>query len=90
MSRALALLAPFAVLQMALPAPAQAAFVLVPICGEPGHSAPIRVPGRNDAPGDGPGGAPCCKVCHIAMRKRIGGDSTCCHDDHCEDEADGG
>ena len=86
MARALASLASFAVLQMTLPAPASAAFVLVPICGEPGHSAPLRVPARDD----GPGGAPCCKVCHIAMRKRIGEASCCGHDDLPEDEADVG
>lgn len=86
MSRLFAMLAPLAVVQMALPAPAQAAFVLVPICGEPGHSQPIRVPGRQD----GPGGAPCCKICHISMRKRIGGDSCCDHDEPGEDEADVG
>lgn len=92
MSRALAFLAPLAVLQMALPAPAQAAFVLVPICGEPGHSAPIRIPSRNEGPGrsDWPGGAPCCKICHISMRKRIGGDSCCDHGEPSEDEADVG
>lgn len=81
-----ALLAPLALMQMALPAPASAQFVLVPICGEPGHSAPLRIPGRSDEPG----GAPCCKICHISMRKRIGGDSCCDHGEPSEDEADVG
>ncbi|MCW1381469.1 hypothetical protein OLX02_01400 [Novosphingobium sp. KCTC 2891] len=78
MNRLHAVLAPLAVLQMAAPAPSGAAFLLVPICGEAaGHVVPIRVPAKNDAPG----GAPCCKICHISMRKRIGGDSCCGEED---------
>jgi hypothetical protein len=70
-----------ALAQMTAPAPIGATFMLVPICGEyNGHAVPIRLPGKDD----GPGGAPCCKICHSAMRKRIGGD-TCCDG---EDEAD--
>ncbi|WP_408588945.1 hypothetical protein [Novosphingobium sp.] len=84
MNPAIWALAPLAVVQMVLPAPTQAAFVLVPICGEGGHARPIRIPGKND--GSGPGGAPCCKICHIAMRKRSGGDSGCCGDG--EDDLD--
>lgn len=79
----LAVLASLALGQMVIPAPAQAAFVLVPICGEGGHAMPIRLPGRNDG---GPGGAPCCKVCHIAMRKRSVTDTGCCGED--EDDLD--
>jgi hypothetical protein len=71
----LAVLTPLALVQMVMPAPAQAAFVLVPICGEGGHALPIRIPGKNEG---GPGGAPCCKICHIAMRKRSGTASDCC------------
>jgi hypothetical protein len=44
--------------------------VLVPICGQ---GAPIRLPTRDDGPA--------CKICHIAMRKRAGGDSCCGHED---------
>lgn len=70
-----------ALAQMIAPAPAQAAFMMVPVCGEnAGRPLPIRLPMKNDAPG----GAPCCKICHIAMRKRSGGDS-CCGE---EDDAD--
>lgn len=74
MNRSLSALALLALLQMIAPAPANAAFMLVPICGEAGgRSVPVRIPARND----GPGGAPCCKICHISMRKRAGGDSCC-------------
>ena len=70
-----------AVAQMTAPAPATATFMMVPICGEyGGHAVPIRLPGKDDAPG----GAPCCKICHSAMRKRLPGDS-CCDG---EDDAD--
>lgn len=75
------LLAPLAVMQMTLPATASAQVMMVPICGDPGHFRPIRLPGKND----GPSGAPCCKICHISMRKRIGGDSCCDHDEPGDD-----
>lgn len=77
-------LAPLAVAQMALPAPATASFVLVPICGEAGgHPLPLRIPAKNDQPG----GSPCCKVCHISMRKRAGGDSCCGDEDNGDEDA---
>ena len=70
-----------ALAQMTAPAPARAGWMLVPICGEyGGHAVPIRLPGKDDAPG----GAPFCKICHSAMRKRLPGDS-CCDG---EDDAD--
>lgn len=84
LGRTALLLAPLALVQMVMPAPARAAFVLVPICGEGGHAAPIRLPGRDD----GPGGAPCCKICHIAMRKRTAAASGCCGQG--EDDPDAG
>lgn len=78
MSRAFATLAALAVGQMIAPAPSGAMVLLVPICGEAGGSAvPLRIPGR----GDGHGGAPCCKICHIAMRKRAGAISHCGEED---------
>jgi len=76
-SRLLKLLAPLAILQMASPAPAQASFVMVPSCGGSGGVVPIRIPGRND----GNNNQPCCKVCHISMRKRFGTDSCCDEED---------
>lgn len=48
MSRLLKLLAPLAVLQMAMPAPAQASYIMVAACGGAGGMVPIRVPGRDD------------------------------------------
>lgn len=81
MSRLLKLLAPLAVIQMASPAPAQASFVMVPSCGGTGGMVPIRIPGKND----GNNNQPCCKVCHISMRKRFAADS-CCDDSEREDE----
>ena len=81
MSRLLKLLAPLAVIQMASPAPAQASFVMVPSCGGNGGMVPIRIPGKND----GNNNQPCCKVCHISMRKRFAADS-CCDDSEREDD----
>ena len=82
MSRLFAVLAPLAVLQMAAPAPASAAFMLVPICGQgAGRPMPVRLPLKNDAPG----GGPCCKICHISMRKRTGAGTCCGDEDHGED-----
>ena len=70
-----------ALAQMTAPMPAGAAYMLVPICGENnGRAVPIRLPHRDD----GPGGTPCCKICHSARRKRISGDR-CCDG---EDDAD--
>jgi hypothetical protein len=75
------LLAPLAVVQMIAPAPVGTAFMLVPVCGQAGGgTVPVRIPSRDNAPG----GAPCCKICHISMRKRLGGDN-CCGE---EDDAD--
>ena len=70
-----------ALAQMTTPSSAGASYMMVPICGEyRGQAVPIRLPRKDD----GPGGAPCCKICHSAMRKRIPGDS-CCDG---EDDAD--
>ena len=84
MSRLLKLLAPLAVIQMASPAPAQASFVMVPSCGGSGGMVPIRIPGKSD----GNNNQPCCKVCHISMRKRLAADS-CCDDSDRDDDNDG-
>lgn len=85
MSRTFSVLAPLAVLQMATPAPQGMAFMLVPLCGaQAGHSVPIRVPAKND----GQGSLPCCKICHISMRKRSGGDNCCGDDGSGEDDPD--
>ncbi len=73
MSRAFTWLAPFAVLQMVTPAPAQASLIMVPSCGGTGGMVPLRVPHKND----GSKNLPCCKVCHISMRKRSAADSCC-------------
>ena len=74
-----------ALAQMSSPASAGAAYMLVPICGQNnGLAVPIRLPRKDD----GPGGAPCCKICHSAMRKRIGGDRSCAGEDAAEDDAD--
>jgi hypothetical protein len=85
LSRLLKLLAPLAILQMASPAPAQASFVMVPSCGGAGGMVPIRIPGKND----GNNNQPCCKVCHISMRKRFAADS-CCDDNEREDDDESG
>ncbi|MCX7283349.1 MAG: hypothetical protein NTX28_04760 [Novosphingobium sp.] len=76
-ARALRLLAPLAVLQMVLPAPANASVIMVAACGGNGGAIPIRLPQRDD----GSKNLPCCKVCHIAMRKRALADSDCCNGD---------
>jgi hypothetical protein len=81
MSRVMTLLAPLAVLQMASPAPAQASFVMVPSCGGVAGMVPLPLPGKSDG-----NNLPCCKVCHISMRKRLAADS-CCGE---EDDTDGG
>lgn len=83
MSRLLKLFAPLAIIQMASPAPAQATFVMVPSCGGSGGMVPIRIPGKSD----GNGQQPCCKVCHISMRKRFATDS-CCDERDKEDDDD--
>lgn len=73
-ARLLRLLAPLAVVQMAAPAPANTSVIMVASCGGIGGGAvPIRIPTKDD----GSKNLPCCKVCHIAMRKRAGGDSCC-------------
>ncbi len=76
-----------AVLRLVLPAPALAqggsgsAFA-VPICGEAGHVLVIRIPGQGQQrKPQGDGTAPCCAICHSAMRKRATGDSCCGEED---------
>jgi hypothetical protein len=64
-----AALAALAIAQMAAPAAAVHA-IMVPVCGS---GAPIRLPARDEMPA--------CKICHIAMRRRGGGDSCCGHED---------
>ncbi|MCY1672243.1 hypothetical protein OVA07_14650 [Novosphingobium sp. SL115] len=75
MSLMLKVLAPLAVLQMASPAPAQASFIMVASCA--GGMVPLRVPGKNNDNNN----LPCCKVCHISMRKRLTTDSCCGEED---------
>ena len=71
-----------ALAQMTAPTSAMAAYRMVPICGQTGGQAlPIRLPRKPDAPG----GSPCCKICHSAMRKRIGGDRCCGGEDAADD-----
>ena len=77
MTRALRLLASFAVLQMALPMPTQASTLMVPSCGGSGGVVPLHLPRKDD----GSGNLPCCKVCHISMRKRSSDDSCCGEED---------
>lgn len=85
MSLVLRLLAPLAVLQMALPAPAHASVMMVASCGGSGALIPIRIPARDD----GSKNLPCCKICHISMRKRAAVDSCCGDDEEGEDATDG-
>lgn len=73
MSLVMRLLAPLAVLQMAMPAPAHANVMMVASCGGNGAPIPIRIPARDDGTRD----LPCCKICHISMRKRASADSCC-------------
>lgn len=83
--RALHLLAPLAILQMAAPAPASAQWVMVASCGGSGGTVPVRIPGKDD----GGKNLPCCKVCHISMRKRLAADSCCGNGDDGESDSDG-
>lgn len=85
MSRVMRLLAPLAVMQMAMPAPAHASFMMVASCGGTGVPIPIRIPAKDD----GGKNLPCCKICHISMRKRAGADSCCENGDDGEGEGDG-
>ena len=63
-----------ALAQMTAPAPVGARVVMAALCGDvAGRAVPIRLPGKGDAPP----GAPCCKICHSAMRKRGAGNSCC-------------
>ena len=48
MSLVMRLLAPLAVLQMAMPAPAHANVMMVASCGGNGAPIPIRIPARDD------------------------------------------
>ncbi len=82
MSRMLKWLAPFAVLQLAIPAPAQASLIMVPSCGGTGGMVPLRLPLK----GNGDKDQSCCKVCHISMRKRIAAD-ICCGEEEDPDAA---
>lgn len=98
--RVVALLSLAAIARLALPAPALAAAsdargFVVPICGEAGNVLLIRAGGQGAGQGGGQGQprkpsgdstAPCCAICHSAMRKRAGGDS-CCGDEEDEDVA---
>lgn len=70
--------ASLALMQMTAPTPTGAAFMLVPICGQyggqyGGQSVPLRLPGKPDPAN----GSPCCKICHISMRKRGQGLGCC-------------
>lgn len=85
MSRLMRLLAPLAVLQMAAPAPAHASVIMVASCGGTGAPIPLRIPAKDD----GSQNLPCCKVCHISMRKRATADSCCANAGEGEDESDG-
>lgn len=81
-ARTIALPAALAILQMVLPAPAMGGTIMVPMCGEAtARPIPLRIPRRDDAPS----GAPCCKICHIAMRKRAGAGRCCPGEDDTDD-----
>ena len=68
-----ALLALLALAQMSVPVSAGAGTMLVPLCSlEKGRAIPLRLPGKND----GSDGAACGKICHSAMRKRFGADTS--------------
>ncbi|MFN4135765.1 MAG: hypothetical protein ACK4G2_08940 [Novosphingobium sp.] len=88
MTGAFRILAPLAVLQMIAPAPAAAAgrTIMLAACGGNGASIPVRLPARDD-PGQN---LPCCKVCHISMRKRSAADSCCANGEEGEDDGHGG
>jgi hypothetical protein len=85
MNRLMRLFAPLAVLQMAMPSPGHASVMMVASCGGTGGPIPIRIPAKDD----GSKNLPCCKVCHISMRKRTGTDSCCGNGDDGEGEGDG-
>lgn len=85
MSRLMRFLAPLAVLQMASPAPSHASVMMVASCGGGGAPIPIRIPAKDD----GSENLPCCKICHISMRKRASADSCCDNGDDGEGEGDG-
>jgi|GEM_PF-1002290 hypothetical protein len=78
-----------AVLRLSLPVPALGASgaFAVPICGDASHVLLIRIgeqtPHRKPS---GEGTAPCCAICHSAMRKRAG-DSSCCGEEDDDDVA---
>ncbi len=73
MSRMFKVMAALAAMQLATPAPAQAALIMVPACGGAGGMVPLHLPLK----GDSGKNQPCCKVCHISMRKRSAADSCC-------------
>ncbi|TWH88215.1 hypothetical protein IQ25_00330 [Novosphingobium taihuense] len=77
--------APLAVLQMAMPAPSHASVIMVASCGGAGTPVPLRIPDKDD----GSKSLPCCKICHISMRKRATADSCCENTGEGEDESDG-
>lgn len=85
MSLVMRLLAPLAVLQMAMPARAHASVMMVASCGGSGAPIPIRIPAKED----GTKNLPCCKICHISMRKRAAADTCCDSDGDEEGEGDG-
>jgi hypothetical protein len=90
--RMVSALAGLALVRFMVPAPALASgprAMAVPICGEAGHVLllPIAPPrdgrsGPRKSGGETP--APCCAICHSAMRKRAGAGSCC------DDGSDGG
>ena len=72
MSRAFAILAAGAVLQLAIPAQAASPVIMVQLCG---GGAPIPLPTKNHEPDQ-----QCCKICHSARRARGEVDSCCTKD----------
>ena len=86
MTGAFRILAPLAVLQMIVPSPAAAGrTIMLAACGGNGASIPVRLPARED----GSQNLPCCKVCHISMRKRSAADSCCSNGGEGEDDGHG-
>ncbi len=72
MSRAFAVFAAGAALQLAIPVQAARPVIMVKLCG---GGAPIPLPTKNHEPDQ-----QCCKICHSARRGRGEADSCCAKD----------
>ncbi len=80
--RVVAMPALVALAQIAMPDPAHAAGLIVPVCGQ----SFVRVlPVRNRDADRNSDRRAACKICHGAMRKRAAGDSCCDGEDESDD-----